>query len=335
MNMRKLGVAAAVGLGLAGSAGAAEWTFQDDAIDFLFRGGTLVTPNGCAGDECNIVSGDVILAVFEYTTFSIDGVNQIPSGQQITGVAAIQIDTQNPATGVWTYKAPDEGLNYFLGLGTGTTSVTNGDAGEGAVVAIFQNLAANTNPSITDRDLVVDNSTAFGGAAGLSGLPGSSNCTSVADCITEGSQGDLIQVDGFGLDPNDMWQSLTGNPAAANIFLAWNANQAASFVDVQFGLSTFYNTIEPVLPIPNPYIGGVGPCGDVNDDDLCVQTVGSSNVAGGATAGAGPSLENGAFAHALTISQNKVIEAIPAPGSLALLGLGLFGLAGVKRRKSG
>jgi hypothetical protein len=61
---------------------------------------SLVNPMTC-GAACNIAINDVLVTPFRFPTFTIDGVNQIPVGSQVTGVAAIQYygNAVDPFTG--------------------------------------------------------------------------------------------------------------------------------------------------------------------------------------------------------------------------------------------
>jgi hypothetical protein len=58
--------------------------FEDDSVEFLARptaGGGLAPATG------NFQTGDVLITVFRLPVYQIDGVNQIPAGQEITGIA--------------------------------------------------------------------------------------------------------------------------------------------------------------------------------------------------------------------------------------------------------
>ena len=96
MYANKRAAIAALGLGLSLAAGVAQGallSFQDDDIDFILNPNLTLKTSGA------LAVGDLFVSVLEVPTFTIDGVNAIPAGQQMTGVAAIRLN-QIIGTGV-------------------------------------------------------------------------------------------------------------------------------------------------------------------------------------------------------------------------------------------
>jgi hypothetical protein len=257
------------------------YSFQDDDIDFVLRNGVPVTSGP-------ILTGDIFVSVFEIPTFTIDGVPSIPDGQELTGVAAVQL-VSDPATGFLTFAPIAGGLNTILP----GPDVPGGDAG--AVIAMWLN--SDTGGG-ADINLDVDWASTLG-----------SNCTSLADCVTQASLGTLFQVDGFiPGGATDFWNATVnlgallppdqGGVGCDPRILECIANAPAEgpvLVNVSFGLSNFQNLLGPVQG----------------------QLTGSATLTGGAGA-----FTNGAVAN----SDFDARKVVPEPGALALLAAGLLGL---------
>jgi hypothetical protein len=333
MKAKKLAVAMGLGIGLAigagsVSAGPSVWSFQDDLIDFLLRpnqttgGLDLIDPATCVNTACNIGIGDVLLSVFRFPTFTIDGINAIPTGQQATGIAAIQYygNTVDPISQntVREFGAYSGGLDAILALG-GATALpgTLGNAGDTAMVATFLN----------GGNLILDIAASA-----------TTNCTNLADCISQaaGGRSSLVQVDGgissdgtTKLDPDNFW--FGGNIlAGADIASVYNISRFTPVVDGKAGLTTMYNTVMPIAP-QNIFTGAA--CGTPNGSaDGCVDYSVLFNVNGGGLNNTDGHMTNGAFARGSTIAATKLV--LPEPGTLALMGASLLGLLGFRRRES-
>lgn len=314
MNIKKLisilGLCASLSLAAAPAYSATQdWRFQDDDIDFLLDSDlNLIEP----GSGHIISEGDILVAVFEIASFTIDGQNAIPAGQELTGISAIQLVDKG---GVWVFEPVTGGLDAvvdsILGAGSAATIFADngGTAGDGSMVAMFLN---STSGAGGDRDLNLDWA-----------LDPATNCTSLADCVEQASLGSLLQIDGFLGDPDEFWQALVfpGGDSIDDVHaLAGTSNVAI----VNFGLSNIYNTVTPVLfqDVGGDICAGAA----LGDADGCVQVRGNANILGG------QGLDNGAFAHS-DLDAGK-FTAVPEPSLIALLGFGLLGFGMSSRRKN-
>src|SRR5262245_4651382 len=112
---KKLLATAGLALGLMFAGGAAQssvlYSFEDDDIDFVLRGGVVVTSGP-------ILQGDVLGSAIQIPDFTKNfgggAVNAIPAGQELTGISAVQIlSCGNAAPG--TACSGAAGTNYIFG----------------------------------------------------------------------------------------------------------------------------------------------------------------------------------------------------------------------------
>jgi hypothetical protein len=303
-HLKKLTAIAGLGVALAAPVAAVQaqevWRFQDDDIEFILNADLTLKSSGA------LAVGDIFVSVFEIPTFTINGVNAIPPGQELTGVAAVQLAAINcPATGLpgpcpgggvgtqFIFEPVDSGLNSILALGFDPDAVVpEGGAGEGATISMFFN-AALPVPVGTDRDLILD----------FAELP-ATNCTSLEDCIDQASLGILLQVDGFESETN-FWIAAQVAPGGGDIETVAAAGESTLIAGFNFNQDNIFNLV-----------GTAGPL------------IGSGTIAGGA------GLENDAIARS-DFDARKLVTEAPEPGGLALLAAGLlaFGFR-VRMRKS-
>lgn len=329
MKLKKLVAAVGIGLGLTFAANVSlafpnerVWSFQDDDIDFLYHidsqgNWILDRPNDGTGGTIGV--GDVLLSVFEMPEWTEDGNNMIPAGKELTGIAAVQLlDKDANDDGIandWIFGLAPGGLEGALDniLGADDYGLFNNSA-----IAMWLNDATDKDSGVTDRDLEL--STAALNPQGVT------NCTDVVDCVTEATMGTLIQIDGFGLDPDEFWVAFA-NPFFTgdidNIDLVHDTNKDQNVVTANFGLSNLYNIVPTVYP-HNILTGTTAGCGAVGEADGCVQGTGFVTITGG------QNLVNGAFGH----SDANAKKIIPEPATLALMGAGLFGFGAFRRKKS-
>lgn len=333
MQLKKLTLALAVGaVSLSAQADLVQiWSFQDDSIDFILR----ETPTGLSlVTGGSVQPGDIFVSVFEMPTASAlpyplgsgPGSSLIPPGQELTGVSVVQLVTSNPAsTSPWIFQPYTGGMNAVLALmGTGAPTVVGGNAGGGAVAAMWLNGTTNGDtPGTADRNLILDASHPTYGPT--------TNCTNLTDCLREASWGQLFQVDGFWgdnpsdrYDPDNFWVASPfpfggTNPDYDTVKSGASSTNFASF---QAGLSNLYNIVEPVFW--QNIITGTLCAGGYTGGDGCVQMRVSGTILGGA------GLNNGAVARD-DIDASKLV---PEPATLGLLGLGLLGLGLLRRRQA-
>jgi hypothetical protein len=284
------------------------WDFQDDDVDAILRCTNVSGPGtGCTPLTSGTISvGDIFFAVFEIPTFAINGVASIPAGQELTGVAAVQLTAIN---GINLTFNSWNGLQTFIsrpGLAAGTT------------IAMWLNGTAGG----ADRNLNLD--------AAL--LNGATNCTSVTDCFQQATLGTLFQADGFtgpanslgGLTPgpDEFWLSSLAGPATLDIATILGTSRTLNVATFSFATTNSFNSLGPVGFI-NPFTG----LACATDAAPCVRgLVGTGNVQGG------QGLTNGFIAHS-DFDLQKEVPVIPEPTTVSLLGLGLLALGALRLRK--
>jgi hypothetical protein len=158
------------------------------------------------------------------------------------------------------------------------------------------------------------------------------NCTSLIQCLAEGSAGDLLQVDGFAGDLDEFWISTLALLGGDNVDIVAGTSGAITVATFNAALTTFFNIIGGEQ-IGFMQIATSLPCpgGSVALDGCVAGPTVTGPISGGQ--GLNPALyADGAFARS-DIDAIKLTQAVPEPGVLLLMGLGLLGLAATRRRR--
>jgi hypothetical protein len=302
MKLKKLAVAVGMAFSLVSlSANAGILNFEDDNIDFLLNS------NGTAKTSGAFAVGDILVSIFTITDYSIDGVNAIPAGQELTGVAAIRLTGGDGSLATpWTFGATTQGLNTWS-----DTDVVGGGANGGATIAMFLNSTADF-----DLDLNFASNTA-------------ANCTSLSDCVTKATLGTLVQVDGFAGDLDEFWQSTAAVTGAGDVSIVGGLGGATLVANFNAAQTTLFNkdgvvtwqAIGTNAACPG---GGLGADGCISGPTLSGPIQGGLDLNGGIKA-------DGAFARS---DFDITKRTLPEPGALALLGVGILGMAMTRRRRA-
>jgi hypothetical protein len=307
--------------------------FQDDNLDFALTVDTtapgydvnlpstwvLVPDTLGGGGDGQLDPGDVLVAVVEYNT-SAGVLIDTPTGSlELTGVAVTQYVGTDPLTGALNFQpylgdinvqAP--GGNFFLPWNS-TPWDDSGNWNGDAMLALWLD---------SDPEMEID--------AGL--IPDGLSCYTLSACVAQASDGHLWEVDGFGVD-------LTGEPGEDNYWYAvgtgllydplLTSNVATIRGFFNAGLDILYNgTGRPVFE--NGFIGDLG---------LPVDVLVEGTVNGGGYVGAPPPaalapLVGDGYMATSDTDLAKLVPAVPAPATLALLGAGLMGFRVVRRKKA-
>lgn len=304
MKLKKLSTVLGISLSLA-LAGPAQavsnFFFEDNDLDFVLRDDG--TGNFVPITTGTLSVGDVLFATFEIDDLKINGVSSIPSGKELTGVAAVQI-TNITGSGIGaTYDfGPFASLNAVLTANGGADALP-----AGAAVAMWLN------------DLSVDFDAV---GASLSAI----SCNSLASCIPQVATGSLFQVDGFGLDADEFWQATQVTAGGGDINTVQATGSTISVAVFNAGLSNLFSASGPVKFIQ---IGTNAFCPGGNyAADGCVQIVLSGDVKGGA------GLRDATHDEIVARSDFQAEKFVPEPATLALFGLGLLGLGARLRREA-
>jgi hypothetical protein len=249
------------------------------------------------GETDGILSeGDVLVAILELNTAN----GSIIGPQELTGLAVIEVlgfadlDGQGGANDI-IFGPASLGFNAITGL-----NVVGGGAGEGAIVSFW------LDPT---PDLVID-------AGAINN--GTETCQDMMTCIAQASDGNAWLTAGFA-EAADFWVALNAN---TNTNFVFASPSVFEFGAVNTGLSILDNQTGQNLALDS-FV-----CAPICGGDGSVDLIAGGSVKGGANGGA-----NGGEWIATSDFDMQLAVEMPAPGTLALLGLGLLGLGSARRRK--
>jgi len=148
------------------------------------------------------------------------------------------------------------------------------------------------------------------------------SCPTFATCEGNATNGNFWAVAGFGADPDRFWTATLSNALLSNVALLAAAGPATKLVSYNYAMEILVNnTGYDFGPIDISVICDPVAC----PGDQAAQIVGSGDVLGGL------GLSNGAIARS---DFDFTVNAIPEPGSLALVGGAFIGAGLIARRRS-
>ena len=218
--------------------------------------------------------------------------------------------------------------SQFQLLSIGTTSTGNSSlAAVFEIEVLSKTVSATQNAAVpgTEYDYVFGPNAAFGASIGVAGTMvawyddsvanvARTGCTAGAGGTCEGSvtDGTLILALGLGTDPDTIWTT-TSTPENTNLSTLSSASKFGSF---NYSLDVLMSSIGDFAENQASVYGALG------GGNGLVKWIGSGDVLGGL----------GYAPYTSTSDADLTANRIPEPGTMALLGLGLFGIGALRRR---